>query len=148
MTIALKHKGVRLLDGRVPNYLFQKTKFMKFGNILYVFLCIALKTFPVNPISIMLKRCSMYTIKSKRTTLIILDFLWVLGSSYVWNKFSDFSNNFWWDLGSQREIQYYTLYVLNDSESVNFHSLQVNHLLNQPCLTLIIKIYVLNHYCT
>lgn len=144
MTIALKHKGVRLLDGRVPNYLFQKTKFMKFGNILYVFLCIALKTFPENPISIMLKRCSMYTIKSKRTTLIILDFLWVLGSSYVRNKFSDFSNNFWWDLGSQREIQYYSLYVLKWFWVGELSQ----HLLNQPCLTLIIKIYVLNRYCT
>lgn len=144
MTIALKHKGVRLLDGRVPNYLFQKTKFMKFGNILYVFLCIALKTFPINPISIMLKRCSMYTIKSKRTTLIIWDFLWVLGSSYVWNEFSDFSNNFWWDLGSQREIQYYSLYVLKWF----WVSELSQHLLNQPCLTLIIKIYVLNRYCT
>lgn len=144
MTIALKHKGVWLLDGRVPNYLFQKTKFMKFCNILYVFLCIALKTFPINPISIMLKRCSMYTIKSKRTTLIILDFLWVLGSSYVWNKFSDFSNNFWWDLGSQHEIQYYSLYVLKWF----WVSELSQHLLNQPCLTLIIKIYVLNRYCT
>lgn len=143
MTIALKHKGVRLLDGRVPNYLFQKTKFMKFGNILYVFLCIALKNYKSH-FNHVKKVYSMYTIKSKRTTLIILDFLWVLGSSYVWNEFSDFSNNFWWDLGSQREIQYYSLYVLKWF----WVSELSQHLLNQPCLTLIIKIYVLNRYCT